>query len=49
MCNFGNGNRKWMLADTRKQETTVFRAAGEEVATGAEADLRLLEKQQQRR
>ena len=49
MCNFGNGNRKLTLANTRKQGTAVFRAAGEEVATGAEADLRLLEKQQQRR
>ena len=48
MCNFGNGNRKLTLANTRKQGTAVFRAAGEEVATGARSNLRQLEMQQQR-
>ena len=33
----------------KRQGTAVFRAAGDTATTGAEADLRLLEKQQQRR
>lgn len=33
----------------KRQGTDVFRAAGDTATTGAEADLRLLEKQQQRR
>jgi|GEM_PF-5862428 len=48
MCNFGNGNRKLTLANTRKQGTAVFGSAGEEVATGARSNLRQLEMQQQR-
>ena len=49
MCNFGNGNRKWMLADKRKQETAVFRAAEEEEAKGERRNLRQLKMQQQQK